>query len=128
MQKRKTLTIAILLILVIMAGVGLYWFDPVHYALMPQCPFRLLTGWSCPGCGLQRAIHALLHGHLWEAYSYNFFFIISIPYALGLCWANWGWPHRLRVYLLEKLENRYVIHTYCVLFMAWWVIRNLLDI
>jgi len=29
------------------------------------CPFRRLTGWPCPGCGLTRALNALAHGQ-WE--------------------------------------------------------------
>ncbi|RKV71031.1 MAG: DUF2752 domain-containing protein [Alloprevotella sp.] len=35
--------------------------------------FRSATGYSCPGCGAQRAIHSLLHGHFAEAISYNYF-------------------------------------------------------
>lgn len=27
------------------------------------CPFRFVTGWSCPGCGMTRACTAALHGH-----------------------------------------------------------------
>ena len=39
--------------------------------LYPRCMFRQLTGLDCPGCGSQRAIHALLHGHVAEAWGYN---------------------------------------------------------
>ena len=30
------------------------------------CPFRFITGWSCPGCGMTRSCTAALHGH-WGA-------------------------------------------------------------
>jgi len=30
----------------------------------PLCPFRLLTGLPCPGCGLSRSLVSLLHGDL----------------------------------------------------------------
>ena len=37
----------------------------------PRCPFLSLTGLFCPGCGSQRAIHALLHGDLSTTLAYN---------------------------------------------------------
>jgi hypothetical protein len=43
------------------ACVVLYVFDPATTSWFPACPFRALTGWSCPGCGTLRALHALLH-------------------------------------------------------------------
>lgn len=44
-------------------------------------PFKLLTGYDCPGCGSQRALHALLHGDI-NAFAYNPLFIIAIPYVI----------------------------------------------
>lgn len=107
---------------------GLAWFDPVKYAWMPKCPFRLLTGWSCPACGLQRAVHALAHGCAAEALAYNRFFVISIPYALALCWAHWGFPVRWRAPMRRALEHKRVVHAYLVLFCLWWLLRNVLGI
>lgn len=35
------------------------------------CPFRLMTGWNCPLCGMTHSWHALLHGKLDKALSYH---------------------------------------------------------
>jgi hypothetical protein len=37
-------------------------FDPATTWWFPSCPFRALTGWSCPFCGSLRALHAFLRG------------------------------------------------------------------
>lgn len=37
------------------------------------CPFRLLTGLPCPGCGLSRSWSALVHGDLGEALAQHAF-------------------------------------------------------
>ncbi len=35
------------------------------------CPFRLVTGLPCPGCGMTRAFCAIGHGEVWRAVRFN---------------------------------------------------------
>jgi hypothetical protein len=49
----------------------LYRFPPDRYSFYPRCPIYALTGWQCPGCGMTRAVAALLHGRLFEALHWN---------------------------------------------------------
>ena len=59
--------------------------DPARHAIFPKCPFLMLTGGlRCPGCGSQRALHALLHLEFKEAFLYNPMVVISIPFLLLL--------------------------------------------
>ena len=113
----------------ILSALILVWlFDPSEAVWMPKCLVHSLTGWQCPGCGITRAAHAFLHGRFAEAFAYNRFFIISIPYlvavaavtdvpALGRC------ARLRRVVLGPELAI-----TYVVLFCIWFVVRNLLGI
>lgn len=58
-----------------------YRFDPSDVPLFPKCIFHLLTGLECPGCGIQRALHHLLHGEFTEALRYNAVAVlVIIPY------------------------------------------------
>ena len=47
------------------------------------CVFHAITGLYCPGCGMTRALHALVHFDLPRAIHMNAFFILSAP-ILGL--------------------------------------------
>jgi hypothetical protein len=47
------------------------------------CPFRLVTGLPCPGCGLTRSWTAAAHGHLSDAFAYNFFGPISLVVTIA---------------------------------------------
>ena len=118
----------LILLLIIAGGIVFYIIDPARYVFVPKCPFKLLTGLSCPGCGFQRALHAFLHGNWLEALHYNWFLICSLPYALALVLANWGLPAHLKGSWHRVLENRYVIYLYMVLFFVWWIVRNILCI
>lgn len=51
-------------------------------SFFPQCPFHLLTGLYCPGCGSQRALSSLFHGQFLESMQYNFLAIASLPFLL----------------------------------------------
>ncbi|MGJ1384952.1 DUF2752 domain-containing protein [Sphingobacterium spiritivorum] len=70
-------------ILLFLGGVFIYiyrTYDPQEYALFPKCPVKSLTGFDCPGCGSQRAIHAILHGNFKAAFAFNPFFFFAVPY------------------------------------------------
>lgn len=78
-----------------MAGLGvmaLYFsFDPSHYPF-PKCPLLLLTGLYCPGCGSQRALHALLHGQVVRAAGFNVLAVACVPIlAIGAADGALGW-------------------------------------
>lgn len=65
------------------AGLAATYFtlDPARYAF-PRCPFFILTGWYCPGCGSQRAIHELLHGRVGRAAGLNLLVVVFAPVLL----------------------------------------------
>ncbi|MGH8104829.1 MAG: DUF2752 domain-containing protein [Arenimonas sp.] len=50
------------------------------------CMFHKLTGLYCPGCGLTRAMHALVHFDLLRAIRMNAFFMLSSPIIALLIW------------------------------------------
>lgn len=47
------------------------------------CIFNKLTGLFCPGCGMTRAIHSIMHFEFLQALRYNFL-IILIPPLMGI--------------------------------------------
>ncbi len=95
---------------------------------MPKCPFKLLTGLNCPGCGIQRAVHALLHGRFAEAISYNYFLVYSVPYVSSFV-VLWLIPeNRAREILRAVIENKYVVDFYIISFLIWLAVRNILNI
>ena len=56
---------AVLLLGVTAAGIAatVFFFNPSAHQFYPVCQFHRLTGLNCPGCGMTRALYALLHGH-----------------------------------------------------------------
>jgi len=63
------------IVLLAVAGASLagvvFFFDPATHAFYPGCEFHRLTGWNCPGCGMTRSLHALLHGNFSTAWRDN---------------------------------------------------------
>ena len=58
------------------------------------CLFRLTLGVECPGCGMTRAVSAVLHGELARALAYNRGIVVVFP-LLFFAWAaslraSWG--------------------------------------
>lgn len=102
--------------------VGVYIFDPVGGAFpYPRCWIKLLTGYDCPGCGSARALHALVHGHVAEAWAYNpaVFFVAALIVLVLMAESN-RFP-RLRRVLLSPAAAVTIIAAAAV----WTVFRNL---
>lgn len=115
---------------VVLVGLGVvyYFVNPLCKNFPIQCPWRLLTHTSCPACGFQRALHALLQGDFLTALSYNYFFIISIPFALLAVLAEW-YNYRYKLDPVRRfIHHRYTLWTYIAVFCAWWVVRNVLGV
>ncbi len=103
----------------------LYLLDPMEFRFLPRCPFKLLTGWDCPGCGFQRAAHALLHGEWDKAWRFNPFLVYSVPYLLAVMLTEWVWRGERQDRWRRVVEGRWAVGLYLVLFCVWGVVRNL---
>lgn len=59
-----------------------YAFDPSGAGHYPRCPFVMLTGLYCPGCGSLRALHHLTHGDLAGAVRLNVLLVFIIAWLV----------------------------------------------
>jgi hypothetical protein len=100
-------------------------FDPGDSYLFPKCPFKVSTGYSCPGCGSQRAIHEILNLRIGNAIKANALLVVSIPYLLILSAAQlFRYKNRHIMYLYYAVYSAKAIWGVCILVVLWWVIRN----
>jgi Protein of unknown function (DUF2752) len=96
--------------------------DPTHGPTV--CPFKLVTGLDCPGCGGTRAVHDVVTGHLGAALSMNVLAVVALPFLVwGLfvsLTAMLGGP-RWKAVSLSPAWTRIAL----VVVVAFWVLRNL---
>lgn len=92
-----------------------------------RCPFNLLTGLSCPGCGNIRAASALMRFRFKESLSYNYAYPVEFLYLL------WVLFHAAKRYVKDGKFSYYPKHPAAdyillALLLVWWVVRNILKI
>jgi hypothetical protein len=122
--RQMTITAGVWLGLTAIAGF-LFFFNPANPAnqFFPKCPFRLLTGLQCPGCGSTRACYQLLHLHPVAAFKLNPLFMLTLPFIiygfLGYTKsAITGHPQR-RVFIPS-----FYLWAWLVLMIFFWIFRN----
>ena len=86
------------------------------------CLFRAITGYSCPGCGAQRALHALMHGHFLEAIRYNYFLPWAVVFLLIFQCLRYSEKGR---FIRPRLSSAPAILVYMLITIFWVIIRNL---
>jgi hypothetical protein len=101
----------------------LFIFEPGKTGFFPACPFRALTGFSCPGCGSTRGLHRLLHGDVIGAFEFNPLMVVALPFLLYALvrYTNAAW--RGRPPKRHQLNAKY-IWALLVVTMSFWVFRN----
>lgn len=82
----------------------------------PRCLFNAITGYDCPGCGSQRAIHALLQGRVADAWRYNAAMFFAVPLAVMYVVAPRRWD--------KVIYSMWFALGIVVAFIFWWVYRN----
>jgi hypothetical protein len=110
-------------VLLLVAGVVLFRFDPARYRFYPVCIFHQTTGLLCPGCGSLRAAHQLLHGHLLAALHDNALLVLSLPPLvwLGARLARRQIKGELAAFTVRPAWLWFAL----VLFLAFGILRNL---
>lgn len=64
----------------------LWSVTPPAQPVFPACGFHWLTGYSCPLCGLTRALFALAKGHWKEAVHFNALSPVGFVMLFSLFW------------------------------------------
>lgn len=86
------------------------------------CPFALITGIPCPGCGLTRAVVALAHGDIGSAVAFHPLVGVVLAW-LGATWLVAVARRRgLNIRLDRRVVDRLLWAT-AALFVATWVVR-----
>src|ERR1051325_7439110 len=125
-DRSRQLALAAVVWLGLAAGaVFLFFFNPSSPSnqFFPQCPFRLVTGWQCPGCGSTRAFYQLLHLHPVAAFKLNPLIMLTLPFIV------YGFLGFTRSAITGKPYRRLFIPpvylwAWLVLLLFFWVFRN----
>ncbi|WP_397222566.1 DUF2752 domain-containing protein [Nocardiopsis lambiniae] len=102
----------------------LHFVDPNEPGNYPTCPWLLMTGTFCPGCGTMRAIALTTQGDVLGAISMNPLLTLLVPYIL---WSYVQWvastirpPRRP-----PRPTPSWFLWTLTVTVTGFWVARNL---
>jgi len=126
MLKANQNIILLISIPIVLLALGIFYFaiNPTSFAYTPKCPFHTLTGFHCPGCGSQRALHQILHGNIWEGLKHNFLILLAvilIGYRIFTLVVN-NDSGKGSKNLLQHHYTPWIIFTFI---MVFWILRNL---
>ena len=121
-NKRRIILGGILLLVAVYVYMA---YDPAKSSWFPKCPFLVLTGLKCPGCGSQRAIHSLLHGDIGGAFAFNAILVLSLPLVAFLLYLEWVRKKRPRLY--SGFYQPWTPLVLFAIFLGWGIARNIWD-
>lgn len=105
--------------------VSMVWRVPDESTFI-LCPFRMVTGLLCPGCGMTRAFCALGHGELRRAIHFNalspLLYLSLIVVWVGAAATVFNLP-RVRVVVMRLRPNPAFSVVILALVLVWWVAR-----
>lgn len=126
MVSNRFLKWSIAIITVIILAILYRTYNPNGNIYFPKCPFRELTGYKCPGCGSQRAIHYLLNFNILNAIKENTILVLSIPYILtGMVFDLIKQPNDKTLKWRKRLFGQKAIVIILIIIIAFWILRNI---
>lgn len=123
-QRKYIIRIIVITLALAIGGAIYYIFSPEESRFFPQCPFHMLTGYDCPGCGSQRALHHLLHLRLLKAFLSNPLLIILIPYLVISLWFEYFGGKEKYPRARKILFGRNAIYIILAAIILFWIGRN----
>jgi len=106
-------------------GVGavVFFFNPGTHSIYPICVFHKLTGLNCPGCGMTRALYALLHGDFLTALRDNALFVSALVFAAFRgAWSGWK---KLKGEIADPFFPAQSMWILLILAVGFGIVRNL---
>lgn len=107
-------------------GIAIYVFIADKFPIFSvQCPWYSFTGLYCPGCGVTRAVRALLCLDFYQAFRYNAVFILSLPFlgayfgALAISYIKTGEDK-----ISEKISMAFPV-ALLIIVIIFGILRNL---
>ena len=89
---------------------------------IPDCPFYIMTGKYCPGCGNTRSLVALFQGNVLASLRYNISIVFLCLLGLAFCVEKALCLFDLHIKLFPR-SNAFLFTTIGI-FLAYFVIRN----
>lgn len=86
------------------------------------CPFALVTGVACPGCGLTRAAAALMRGDLVAAWEFHPLILLALAWAAGAWVVGYLRRRGEMVHLPSRIISR-LLNLTALALVATWLIR-----
>jgi Protein of unknown function (DUF2752) len=120
---RQRLQAVALWVLLASGAAYLFVFEPGRTGVFPSCPFRALTGFTCPGCGTTRALHQLLYGNFLAAFEFNPLLLIVLPLVAYLLFSFTSSAITGRAMPQLNPPRPYVWLLTAVV-LGFWVLRN----
>lgn len=125
-MSRKNYYFLTLILIVFGGGLWFYYnYNPQSESFLLKCPFKFATGYDCPGCGSQRALHSLLHGEFSQAFSYNPLFMLAIPYVFVGILFEWFGLKYIYPKIRKILFGTKAIYLISLIITIFMIFRNL---
>ena len=111
--------------IILLPVLGLLFYFLYHYGIRIPCLFYEITGYYCPGCGMSRALYALLQCHWYQAFCFNPLGLILFPFLLSyveyqlICW---GFDKQDQI--TRKLP-KYILYGLIVIVVLYGIMRNM---
>ncbi len=98
--------------------------NPAGSSMFPKCVFFTMTGYKCPGCGTQRALHYLLNGEFRESFRQNPMFHVGMAYVVAYYVSKSPLVYPKYPKIADALSSAAVCIMWLVGIIAYWILRN----